>query len=352
MADEGATSNVFDVPQDDLFQEELAEIEQEAPAEPTAEAQVEPEEPQPEPEAPETEEEETTEAPEEQPPELILGRFKSVEDLQSAYRNLEGRFTELGQETAQERRAREELENALRQAAPALKAFFDQQRQVPEDFDPSDPAAIQRVIDQRVAQQMQTIEAQQAQAQQQATIEAQRHAIESWEAAQADLTPEIAGEIKGIFDDYRYDPETNQETLPVTKENLDLAKTLASNPQARHLLRVHNLFPDPEYVKAAVEASGNESLYEVVMANPLAMETPQGMAWARKAAGMPEVVAQAQSKAQEAQARNQQAQRNAAYVETGGTQATPDAPGRKPADALEAFVDEYEAMRSKSVFGD
>jgi len=109
----------FVLPGDD---ERLARIEEPVAEEPAAEPESEPEAaPEPEPETPEAEPEEAAAAE----PELILGKFKSQEELAAAYRELEAFQGRQSGELGELRRALEERLGAMEQQASAPASWDD-----------------------------------------------------------------------------------------------------------------------------------------------------------------------------------------------------------------------------------
>ena len=80
------------------FKEEEEPKNEETPAEEEPAQEEEPKEEQEEPAEPEKQEEEPAEEPQQEEPEMILGKFKTVDDLKNAYQNLEKKFGEKSHE--------------------------------------------------------------------------------------------------------------------------------------------------------------------------------------------------------------------------------------------------------------
>ncbi len=348
--------SVFGAEEDDLFddfvtEEPEAPPETETPPEPEPETSAEPagkEQPAPEPAPEEEVQEPEPEAPKEEQP-LIGGKFKNVDQLLTAYENAERRFHEKSQETAEERNKRLALEKAVAEVAPMLRQMAQQQQE--PTYDPDDPQQLQQYLDQRAAQI-----ADQRVRQYLEPIEQQQEA-DRLARAQADVQTYRANnpgsepydsEVWEIIQHYQGDE--GEKSFPTTPDNLSVALTLAQRPEVRLLVDQSDYIPDHEIVSHAVEAADNPSLLEVIEANPNFLATPKGMAFARKLAGLPQVVQTAKQNASQAQAETRQAERNAAHVETDeGTTLSP-APGKKPQDPLEEYLLEHEAKKQKSIF--
>lgn len=356
MAETPEQPPVFNGGLEDLFTEEFAEqpaaeTETPQPEAPEAPEQEQPAEPTPaQPEAPEPETEET---PAEQPQTVEWGRFKgqTYEDIlqqqEDSRKNAERMATQRAQEAAEERRQREQLMSALRQAEPLIRQAAAMQQPNLEELDTSDPQVVQQLIDQRAAQIAQQQVAQQLapiqEQQERDRYEAGMREIQEYRQAHPD-SGTYDSDVMQIVQDYRFDGQ--EEIFPPTRDNLETALTLAQNPGARSLLDTLNLHPEKEWVQHAVEVASNPSLQTVVMAHPHVIETDAGMKWARQQAGLPEVVQQAQVNAVTNQALDKQQERKAAHVETGGGEGDL-APGRKPKDPLDEAYQEAIAGDAK-----
>lgn len=353
MADEGTTSNVFGPTDDSMFagiegQEEAPLVTEETPETPEAEApepepQTEQEQPQAEAPAPETPEAapEIPEQPQEE--QLYGGKFKTPEQILTAYEHAERLAHERARDAAEHRRRYEELERTLQQAAPALREFM-QAQQAP--IDPDDPDAVQALLE----RERSTMQAELDRRDEERRIEMEqvqtRQAIAQFRSAY----PESPAHDMATWDVIQKLQAEAEDGFPVTPENLEVAYEMATNPQTQVLLDRLDYIPDRETVNNAKEAASNPALTEIAMANPQVLSTSTGMAWARKMAQLPSVVTNAQTNAQQASTQADEAARKAAFVERGEGQQPAAAPGRQPADPLAEALSEHLNQQTKSVF--
>lgn len=364
MPEETGTTPVFNGNMDDLFEDFVDEPENtEAPTQETPEAPEEQGQPQAETSetAPETQEPEApeAEAPAEEQPQLIGGKFKTTEDVLTAFQQAERLATQRAQEAAATRRQYEDLMTRLRQAEPMLRqAAAMQQQPNLDELDTSDPQVIQQLIDQRAAQIAQAQIAQQL-APVQEQFEAQQEVArqETLKQFRTDFpeSRDFDGQILSLFEQWQRDEGNNPDpnAFPPTPDNLRIALKLAQNPKANALLDDLEFHPDraPEWVDRAIEATSNPQLEQIVRAFPRALEDEHAMTWVRQQAGLPAVVQQAQQNAQQAQTQSQEAERKAAFVEKGEGNEGDLAPGRKPQDPLEeALQDALEGDAKGAIF--
>lgn len=351
-------------------QEQVTE-ETEAEGQPLEEAPQEEETPT-EPEEV-TEETETEQAPEETPeqPQPYLGTWQSREAAEAGVKNLQARMTQAAQEAASHRRARQEMEQMLQQAAPLIQQAMEHQRgqptQVPSQlppWDPDNPEVVQQHVNAQIAQALAQAEQQVDQKveqrlqehltplqQQQETERLNRgfQEIKEFREAHPDAS-EVESQIADIISEFRYDPETEEEIFAPTRDNLEIAYTLATQPQIKEVLDDLSWHPDPEYVELAKELVANPSLKKIVYAVPDVADRTEGIEWARQQAGLPQVVSQAQQRATQQSAANTEAERRAAYVEKGEETSQGLAPGRKPRDPLEEALFEQQ-NKADNIFG-
>ncbi len=271
---------------------------------PTPEPEPEEEEAEPEPEPIAVEEEAPEEAPEETeeaPQELILGRYKTTDELVNAYQEIRG----LQQNTAEAMREREaeieEMKALLRQAAEALQT---QQPQAPDPalvqwaeqngLDPQSLPVLQALADQaaqvRLAPMQEQMEKAQAEAAQQAEYQAQVGAVQSFRSAHPDIEP----------------------GSPEDERHAEVFKALREDPQI--LLQFN-----ADTLEIALEASQDPAFYSIIRANPGLIDTDEGLEYARWQATLKKGTQTAQTQALKKQSKAQRtAAARKAHVETGG----------------------------------
>ncbi len=356
------TTDVFGAGGEDLFAGDFPDPEApeatETPEAPAPEAPAEQPEEAPEPEAPapeETPEQPKAEAPLEEQP-LIGGKFKSTDDLLVAYENAQRMATQRAQSEARTRAQMEQLrqQNAataqvLKELEPVLRGLQTGEIEAPAGFDVENPQQVQALIDRQVERKLQERLAPLQQQQEQALIETRMAEIQKFRSAHPDATPHEEA-ISFVVQEYRFDPDTNEEVFPPTADNLEVAYTLATRPDVKALVDEVLDVPEPDVVNRAKDALDDPNLAEIVRGMPEVLLRPAGMAFARRVAGLPAVVTTAQSKATEAQKQAAEAQRKAAHVEVDQeVSSVGSAPG-KPLDFLDEAVREDQARRRDSVF--
>lgn len=273
---------------------------------------------------------------------LYMGRYRTPEEVVAAYKNVQ----RLEARTRQEKEAAEaraaQYEAALRQVATRLQA----QEEVDEYGQPQqpDPQQLQQWMQQQAVQA-------QRQAQEQVLASQVTSEIDSFRSTYTDVTPgsDLDQMMAHIITDYQTDNEGRQDhqNFPVTRQNLEVAYVLARNAPLYDMMQELDLIPTEENLRVAQEATANPAFAQVLKAMPDLVETDEGLAYARQQAQMPAVVATAQQQARP----NPQAQRKAAFVETGGTGAPAQgAPGKRPMDEVDQAIAAYRSD-SQSVFG-
>lgn len=247
-------SDDLEVPVPEATQPEEAPAEPE-PTEPPAEPEAaEPEQPAAQPEQPAAEAEE---------PPPILGKYKSQEELERAHQELDRWSTQQAMRAAEAERQlaewRDELERLKSQEEQRLA-----QQQPLEDLDLQDPQVVQQLIAQeaqRVAQaQIQQFQAQQAQEQQNLAAQQWQRDLAEFRASHPDAN-DWAASIKMVFDDYG-------DSLPVSKDSLEVAYQLATQPQVKQVIDRFQMEPDIEAVSQATEILADPNLLAYVSAHP------------------------------------------------------------------------------------
>lgn len=325
------------------------------PQEPEAAEATEPEavpepEPEPAPEEPEAGHPETAPEPEAPQPEdtpLFMGKYKTQEAWEAAHRELDQYATRQGMIASEERRKREELEQTLNKAMPAIQAALqaEQSRRYQageEEIDLSDPVALQQFIEAQVQKGVTERTSQFTEQQQQEvarTRESQE--VDAFRTAYA-TEQQFFPDVVRLMREYQHDGE--EEVLPVNKANLETMLTLAREPELKQFIDSAGLVPHPEYIAAAREAIADPNLKEVLAAVPDLMDSEAGMAYARKQAAALSAM-QTASQAPQINAQAAEQDRKAAFVERGEETQQPKAPGRKAADPLEEYVNELEGGR-------
>lgn len=274
----------------------------------------------------------------------LAGRYNSVEDLEAGYKNIQRLQSRTSEQLRAEAARRAELEAAFQQIAPLLQ----QQQQDVNPADIYDPAVLQRIIDQRVAQGTQ--QATQA-FQQQQVAQAISGAVDSFRAAHPEVAPgtPVDETIAQVVLEFQTDPEgnLNHDLFPVTVENLEVAYELTRNERLGDMVRELDLIPNPENLDIAREALSNPALADVLMAEPELLDSDAGLAHARRLANLPGFYEAATTAVQPP---NGEQMRRSAYVETGGTGApVSGAPGQRPLDEMDEAIRVFNSGRD-SVF--
>lgn len=302
---------------------------------------------------------------------LILGKYKTGEAWVNAHKHQDQYATRLAQEKAESERRLLEIETAVANARPVLEGYArwrqqqEQQGQPqvdPDYFDPNDPAQLQALIDQRAAliaqqmtqQQMGTLQQQQEAQRFEAEHQAKQQVFYSWQQENPEIVPgsDHWTAMNNVIHELQYDLDEGrpvEDNFPINRNNLSIAKTLATEPQAFEMAQKLQFIPsDDSDVQLLRDAADNPTLASHLRANPTYLETIEGHSIARQLAGMPEVVNQAQQNAQQAQQQAAQQQRKAAYVESDTPGAPAQAaPGERPDDVWEAIGgDLWEKERS------
>lgn len=348
---------------DDLAEEaatppaEPTTTQQEAtPAEAPAEQQPESEAPAPAEGAQQSESDDQTQtappaAEGEQGTPKLAGRYDKVEDLEKGYLGISREKARFESRAARAEAEAARYRQALEQAAPYLQQAAGQQQpgQQAPTFDPNDPASVQAYIDQRLAQGQQTIQQQAMQQAQTATIQ---QAAEEFMTAHPDVEPdsELDLAIGEVLQEFRKDSEGNErlELFPITRDNLELAYELAKDEALKQTFLDLDLTPRRDTLEIAKKAAANPALKQVFIANPTAIDTDEGVAWAEQLAALPGMYANA---AQRGAAPTREQMLKAAHVETGSTGApVAAAPGSTQKDEVDEMVDAWNQGRD-NLFG-
>lgn len=318
------------------------------------------EEPSEEETPPTAESTETEEEPSEEEP-LIFGRFKDLTQAETSYKHMQALQKRTAEESAalRERAERaDQLERYFQQVRPVLEQLKQQrqQPQVPEDFDPTDPQQLQAYIDQTVQARLKATEGQFNQKLTQQQLEQQRRA--EFDAAQAfwrdhpDAAPEtdIDTEIGLIVRELRKGKDGKQvpEAFPLTRENLEIAYSLAVQPQLREVVEALVLDPTDDIIMArATEAIENPQLVKVLKANPDWITTEEGMELAKQHANLPTIVADVK---QQATAPDPRQDPRRAFVATGGNGSVNTGPSGEPKDEFDEALEYWQSTRD-TIFG-
>jgi small-conductance mechanosensitive channel len=320
---DGSAFGFFGSSMPDLDDDSLADEEPEASqgsTEPEPEAER-PEAQEPPPgEAAEAEvgeeegEEQTEEDGEEEDSDLILGRFRNVDALVQAYREIQGAFTRVTQENAQIRELLPQYEAALRQLQQQMLSIQVQQ-------DPELAERLQQLQELQPLLETQVAPLRQQLQQTQQQLEVQRRIAEAeaivarFQARHPDVQP-------GSERDVQMAQLVRQLGLDFTNEE--------------HLERVYEITQDPH-------------LQRVVLAQPVWAQTEEGMDIAR---GFAREVARLSPAGQAEQGgkvvKRARAKAAQSHVETEGGLPVPSAPGSK--DEFDEALSAYMGAK-KSAFG-
>lgn len=286
------------------------------------------------------------ETPEEAEARKFAGRYQSVEDLEAGYKNIQ----RLQSRTAQELRDKEQqLLQMQAYLAAQQQARPNQQIAPQETFDASDPRQLQALIDDRVAKE--TARATQT-VQQQALAATVNQAIDQFRQERPDVVQgsPIDEQMAQIVLEFQRnaDGRISHDLFPVTVDNLNVAYELAQDARLHNAVVELDLVPNRENLEIAKEALGSEDFYQELLAEPHLLDTPAGLAVARKRAALPPIVSNAQARAA---GPTPEEARKKAFVETGGSGApTSGAPGNRPRDEMDEAISEWNQARDSSIF--
>lgn len=285
---------------------------------------------------------------------LYAGRYKTVDELEQGYKGIQGLQGRQVKELQRKELENQQLRAALEQVVPYLEERQGLQ-QPAQALDPTQltaeqlQAVIQQQVDQRVGQATQQVT---QQSQQQAAQQQMRQAVESFMATHPDVAPGTpldmaVGEVLAELQTDRQG-QRRADLFPVTAPNLEVAYELAKEPALRNMVGELDLVPNNETIEIAKEVVSNPALAEVLLANPVLIDSDHGLAYARKQAQLPGMYSQAAERV--AQPTPEQ-QRRAAYVETGGTGApVTQAPGATPQDEMDEAIVSFGKGRD-NIFG-
>jgi hypothetical protein len=292
---------------------------------------------------PETKEELPTTA--EAAEQLLAGKYKNVDDLVNAHQHLDAWTTRTRQENIDLQRQLEQYKAAVQRIVPYLE---QQQQQVPEEIDYSDPQAVQALIRQQVEegikQHIAPIQDNVTRAQEEAAHQAKQQEFQRWQQDNPEVQPgtPMWTAMNNVVYELQFDPEENklvEDNFPLTPQNLSIAKELATDSTLHQMASKLKFVPsDSEDIQLLRDAAENPNLADLLEAVPDLLMSSKGHEVARRQAGLPAVVSQAQANAQAAQKASAEAQRKAAYVvsDTAGAPAQA-APGQRPDEAWEAI---------------
>lgn len=278
-----------------------------------------------------------------QPERLYLGKYKTPEDLEHGFKNVQ-RLEAKARERADALEQRsQELEAALRQVAQHLMA---QEATSQDGLQPGqvDPRMLNGLVEQKLNHQQAAQQAEQLRSQVNSEIASFREAFPEVQDGTA-----IDDDMSKIVYEFQEDDQgaLNHDLFPVTRQNLEIAYVLAKNPALYDAVIELDLKPTEDNLHLANECVSNPRLRKIFEAEPHLLETDAGVELARERAQLPNIVASAQTRARP----NPEAARRAAYVETGGTGApVQGAPGNRPKDPMDEAIAAYHG-RSRSVFG-
>lgn len=316
--------------------------------------------------------------PEGQPPapQKWADRFDSPEQLVEGYKGLQGLQTRTARERAAAQREAAQYKQALEQVLPAIEqmrrtgqvpaALSGQgvqpqpgahpQQEPPADFSQMDPQQVQAWISQQIdngirggLSQVEQRTAQQMQ------VQTEREAAQQFVAQHPDAAPgtPLFDEVESVITEFQTDANdrVDPSLFSLTQENLELAYELGRDAELRQVMLNLDLKPTVANLGIAKEAKETPNLYGFLMANPLAVDTPEGLNYARQVSGVPAQFQQAAIAAGQQQ-RTPEQQRLAATVETGGSGApVQGAPGAQPTqDDFDLVVDEWN-KGADNVFG-
>lgn len=284
---------------------------------------------------------------------LYAGRYRTPEELEKGYKNIQRLQTRTQAERQRAELEAQQLRAALQEVRPYLEQLRADPGSVDDGFhDPTqlDADQLRALIDKQVSQRVQQVQ-QQTQAEQ--TRQELRRTVESFIATHPDAAPgtELDEAIGDVLAEFQTDAEGNRrfDLFPVTEGNLEVAYTLAKEPDLRNMVVELDLVPNTENIEIAREAVSNPALAEVLLANPTLVDTEHGLNFARKQAALPGMYADA---AQRGAAPSPEQARRAAYVETGGTGApVMSAPGANPPDPFDEAIAAYNRGRESNIFG-
>lgn len=336
---------------EDPFADDTPDPEPETPAEP--ETPPTEGEPPSEPQA----EGESQEGEPETP--LILGKYKDHAALEEAHRQQEvwatqsaQRAAELERQLSEQAQRMKEQDEFISKAAPILEQL---QNQPPVQIDPyAEPEEQERqrqaIIAQQVQAEVQKHVAQFEQQQKEAQVSQQQA---DWDRTRQEFYqahPEVQTDqslgwgIRRIFEEYG-------EDLSPSKDNLEVAYQLVTQPQVKHVLDRFNMAPGSDEIARAQEILADPSLLQWVSANPSSVEADaEGWEAVKQYAGLPVSLQNASGQATEAQKAEAQKAKSHAFVERGGSGAPAQAaPGKRNEAWAEIGGDLYDAEKGTTL---
>lgn len=308
------------------------ETEETPPEEPTEPA-PEPTEPEPAPVAYEPRHaapapEEGEEGEEDLGPVTFAGReYPSFEEAERSYSEMQAWATRAIQEARQQNNAYGELQAQVAQQQQMLDQIlpFLSQQMLADNPELAEQvqrnAEIERLVTERVQAQIGPIQEQTQAAQEEAERRAQ-----------------YDGNVDNF---YRSHPEV--------EEGSDLDRAVgAAFVELRRSTGLN--MAHPEALNVALEAAQNPRLLQVYRLNPQYLDTEEGRSFARSLAATPEIQ-QAIDNGQQRRQGRAQAQRRAAFTETGGSGIPAQTPGKQPkGDEFDEALELWKSERESSIF--
>ena len=299
-------------------------VEPEAPTEPAAPAYA------PRHAAPEAQEGEEPEGEEQVEPLQFAGReFPSVEEAERSYQEMQSWATRVINDAREQNTAYGELQAQVAQQQQTLEAImpFLSQQMLAENPELAEQlqrqAEIERLVTERVQQQVGPIQEQTAAAAEEAQ---RRQAYDS-----------------NVDNFYRSHPEVEEGS------ELDRAVGAAFVELRRSTgLNMAN----PQALDVALEVAQNPRLLQVYKLNPTYLDTEEGRSFAKSMAATPEIQA-AIDKGQAKRQGRGEAQRRAAFTEHGGSGIPAGTPGKAPkGDEFDEALELWKSERETSIFNE
>ena len=292
----------------------------------------------------------TQQAPSQPDPDNPLAgtQFKDVAAVLKSYNELRSTYNRTLAEKQRDALEKAQLQAQLEQLSqPQPEALTPEQAQALL----SDPRQLQEYITRQVQAGVQQTTQQVQQQQLQTEIQS---VAERFMAKHPDVLPEspVDQQMGEVIEFFQTDREGNRsyDLFPVTDQNLEVAYSLGTDPTLFQTVKDLDLVPSEENLAIAREANEKPAFKALLMANPSAVDTDEGLEAVRQLAALPGVYQQAQ---QAAQPPTPEQVRQAAFVETGGTGAPlASAPGQVPAkDEFDEDVEFWEKNQGGNIFG-
>ena len=259
---------------------------------------------------------------------LFAGReFESVEDAERSYQEMQSWATRAMNDARAQSEAYGQIQAQVAQQQQTLQAIlpFISQQLLAENPELAEQLQrqqeIERIVSERVNQQVAPIQQQTA-----AALEEQQRRAQ-----------------------YDANVDAFYATHPEVEEGSELDRKVgAAFVELRRTTGLNMAHPDA--LSVALECVQNPKLLTIYRLNPTYLDTVEGRQYAKQQAGTPEIQAAIQN-GQQRRVQQGEAQRRAAFVEHGGSGIPAGAPGQQPkGDEFDEALNLWKSERESSIF--